>query len=233
MALACVISLPLWLSMPQLTAVEHPWRSNALLGTAVAGITALACVARPQPRALLAAGFGLAMLPPLFLWAVVAFGAPTWPKFLPAGQRLDCARNYSGAYSWEHVPVEAAAAGWVAITAGYPDPWARPVLPADAERLPDGFHIREATAPLVLPQFYFPAWEAWDALGPVPLRPTPEGFLELAPDRPAADIEVRIRPTRWEQAGWALSAVTACGLLLLRLPLRRRREASLPARAAR
>ena len=218
LALTCVLSLPLWLTLPQLTAVEHPWRSNALLGTAVAGIAALACAARPRPRGLLAAGIGLALLPPAFLAGVVALGHPAWPKFLPAGQRMDFARGYSGSYSWEHVPAEAAAAGWVAITAGHPDPWPRPTLPSGAERIPGGFRIPQAVAPLVLPQFYFPAFQAWDSLGPLPLRPTLEGFLELAPDRPVANITVQVMPTAWERAGWAVSAVTAFGLLLLRLP---------------
>ncbi|TDH60854.1 hypothetical protein E2C06_19725 [Dankookia rubra] len=229
LALTCVISLPLWLTMPQLTAVEHPWRSNALLGTAVAGIAALACAARPRPRSLLAAGLGLALLPPAYLAGVVALGHPAWPKFLPAAQRLDFARNYSGAYSWEHVPAEAAAAGWVAIIAGHPDPWPRPPLPAGAERIPGGFHLPRATGPVALPQFFFPAWQAADPLGPLPLRPTLEGFLELAPDRPAVDITVTIRPTRWEGLGWAVSAATAFGLLLLSLPKLRPSQLRLPA----
>ncbi|WP_431269581.1 hypothetical protein [Dankookia sp. P2] len=218
LALSCVLTLPLWLTLPQLTAVEHPWRSTALLGTAVAGIAALACAARPRPRALLAAGLGLALLPPAFLAGVVALGHPAWPKFLPAAQRLDFARNYSGAYSWEHVPAEAAAAGWVAIIAGHPDPWPRPTLPQGAARIPGGFRLPWADGPVALPQFFFPAWQAADLLGPVPLRPTLEGFLELAPDHPAVDITVTIRPTRWERIGWAVSAATAFGLLLLRLP---------------
>jgi hypothetical protein len=218
LALTCVVSLPLWLTMPQLTAVEHPWRSNALLGTAVTGIAALACAARPRPRILVAAGLALALLPPAFLAGVVLLGHPDWPKFLPAGHRLDFARNYSGAYSWEHVPAEAAAAGWVAVTAGHPDPWPRPVLPREVERIPGGFRLPRAEAPVVLPEFYFPAWQAADVLGPLPLRPTLEGFLELAPDRPAVDITVTIQPTFWEKAGWAVSAVTAFGLLLLCLP---------------
>jgi hypothetical protein len=224
LALTCVVSLPLWLVLPQLTAVEHPFRANALLGTAVAGIAALACAARPRPRAMLAASLGLALLPPAFIAGVVAFGHPAWPKFLPAGQRLDFARNYSGAYSWEHVPAEASAAGWVDITAGHPDPWARPLLPAGAERIPGGFRLPRADGPVVLPQFYFPAWQAWDRLGPLPLRPTLEGFLELVPDRPAVDVTVQVLPTAWERAGWAVSALAACCLLLLRLPALRRPE---------
>lgn len=221
LALTSVLTLPLWIALPQLTAVEHPWRSNVLLGTAVAGIAALASATRPRPRSLLVAGVCLALLPPAFLAGVVAFGHPAWPKFLPAGQRMDFARSYSGAYSWEHVPAEAAAAGWVAVTAGHPDPWPRPALPQGAERIPGGFHLPRAEAPVVLPQFFFPAWQAQDALGPLPLRPTLEGFLELAPDRPAVDITVTIRPTLWERAGWAVSAATSFGLLLLHLPMLR------------
>ena len=116
------------------------------------------------------------------------------------------------------VTAEASAAGWVDITAGHPDPWARPLLPAGAERIPGGFRLPRADKPVVLPQFFFPAWQAADVLGPLPLRPTLEGFLELAPDRPAVDITVTIQPTFWEKAGWAVSAVTAFGLLLLCLP---------------
>ena len=88
LALTCVVSLPLWLVLPQLTAVEHPFRSNTLLGTAVAGIAALACAARPRYRTLLFTGLGLALLPPAFLAGVVGLGHPAWPKFLPAEQRL-------------------------------------------------------------------------------------------------------------------------------------------------
>ena len=219
LALTCVVSMPLWLALPQLTAVEHPFRSTALLGTAVTGIAALACATRPRPRVLLFTSLGLALLPPAFLAGVVGFGHPDWPKFLPGEQRLNFARDFSGAYSWEHVPAEAAASGWVAITTGQPDPWARPVLPPGAERIPGGFRLPRAKAPIVLPQFYFPAWRAWDALGPLPLRPTPEGFLELPPDRPASNVEVRILPTLWEQIGWMISLLTAACLLLLQLPL--------------
>ncbi|TDH59714.1 hypothetical protein E2C06_25880 [Dankookia rubra] len=226
LVLTCVVSLPLWLALPQLTAVEHPFRSNALLSTAVAGIAALACAVRPRPRALLFTGFGLALLPPAFLAGVVGLGHPAWPKFLLAEQRLNFARDFSGAYSWEHVPAEAAASGWVAITTRYPDPWARPALPPGTERLPNGFRVPRAEAPVVFPQFYFPAWQAWDALGPLPLRSTQEGFLELAPDRSATSVEVRILPTLWEQIGWIVSLLTVAGLLLLRLPVLRLRTAA-------
>jgi hypothetical protein len=67
---------------------------------------------------------------------------------------LDFARDLSGAYSWEHVPVEAAASGWVAITPGQPDLWARPALPAGAEPIPGSFRLPQVEAPLVLPQFF-------------------------------------------------------------------------------
>src|SRR3954464_2634171 len=99
-------------------------------------------------------------------------------------------------------------------------------MPPGAERIPDGFRLPQAETPVALPQFYFPAWQAWDVLGRLPLRPTPEGFLELAPDRPTTNVEVRIAPTIWEQIGWTVSLLTAAGLLLLQLPLRGLRPAA-------
>ncbi|GGC48313.1 hypothetical protein GCM10011504_28470 [Siccirubricoccus deserti] len=222
-ALGCVLTLPLWLAMPQLTAVEHPWRSYAFLTPAVSGFAAL--MLRGLPRGLLfGLGVPLALLPVALLAALGGFGHPHWPLFLPAEQRMDFARGYSGAYSWEHVPAAAAAAGWTGITAGAADPYPRPVPPPGTLRLSDGYHVPAAEGPFSLPQFYFPAWAAHDAQGPVALRANSEGLLEVAADRPVRDLVVRIRTTSWERAGWAISGATAAGLLvmLLRsLPYRR------------
>jgi hypothetical protein len=242
-ALATVLTLPLWLTMPQLTAVEHPWRTTAFLSPAVSGLTALALSARLRhgrpghgmlPRgALLTIALTLALLPPAFLAGLVAFGNPDWPRFLPAEQRLAFTRVYSGAYSGEHIPAEAAAAGWEAVIAGEPEPFLRPVPPPGTQRLQDGFLVPEANGPFTLPQFFFPAWSAQDALGPMPLRASPEGFLEVAVDRPVRDLQVRIYPTVWERTGWAISFATATALMLLlvtkRLVLRRRATAVLAA----
>ena len=131
-ALATVLTLPLWLTMPQLLTVEHPWRTAAFLSPAVSGLAALALSARlrpgrpdhdRQPRSgLLAIGLTLALLPPGFLVGLVVFGNPDWPRFLPAEQRLAAAQVYSGAYSAEHIPAKAAAAGWDAVIAANPSP---------------------------------------------------------------------------------------------------------------
>ncbi|MFC7538944.1 hypothetical protein ACFQU2_04985 [Siccirubricoccus deserti] len=96
--------------------------------------------------------------------------------------------------------------------------------PPGTLRLSDGYHVPAAEGPFSLPQFYFPAWAAHDAQGPVALRANSEGLLEVAADRPVRDLVVRIRTTSWERAGWAISGATAAGLLvmLLRsLPYRR------------
>jgi hypothetical protein len=238
-ALTTVFTLPLWLAMPQLAAVEHPWRTTAFLSPAVGGLAALALAARLRPGLLLASGLGLALLTPVFLAGVVRLTNPAWPKFLPTGERLAFARDFSAAYSWEHFPAEAAAAGWVGILLREPDPYARPIPPLGTERLRDGYRVPQADGAFRLPQFYFPAWSAEDTLGPVALRASPEGFLEVAADRPLRDLVVRIRPTPWERAGWLVSGAAALGLMLLPLVERRRwrppvasRELSIPGRGS-
>jgi hypothetical protein len=219
--LTCVVSLPLWLILPQLTAVEHPWRSIAFLTPAVSGLAALALVrpsgGRVLEARLFALGVPLALLPAALLLALGVFGHPHWPLFLPADQRMDFARGYSGAYSWEHVPATAATAGWATITAGAADPHPRPALPPGTLRLRDGYRIPAADKTFSLPQFHFPAWVAHDALGPVELRADAAGLLEVVANRPLRDLEVRIRPTLWERAGWLVSIATAAGLLAMLL----------------
>lgn len=212
LGLASVVSLPLWLMLPQLAAVEHPWRAAGFLGPAVAGFAALALVAGLPGRALLVPALAMALLPLAFLGSILLAGARDWPKFLPAAERLAFARAYSGAYSWEHVPEAAAAAGWVALTEGRPDPHPRPVPPPGTERRRDGFRIPAASGDFALPQFHFPAWTARDATGPVPLRASPEGFILVAAGRPVRDLVVRIAATGWEWAGWGVSLLAAAGL---------------------
>ena len=115
--LMTVVSLPLWLLLPELTAMEFPWRASGLMVPAVAALAALAMdrARWPRPRLepllVVAAGAACAAAVPLFLWLNSALGAPEWPRFLPAEQRLAFTRSYSGAYSSEHTPGTAVAAG--------------------------------------------------------------------------------------------------------------------------
>ena len=103
---------------------------------------------RLEPLLAVAAGAACAAAVPLFLWLTSALGAPEWPRFLPAEQRLAFTRSYSGAYSSEHTPGTAVAAGWGEVTAGAPPPHAVPVPPAGTLRLPDGFLVPQARRPL-------------------------------------------------------------------------------------
>lgn len=220
-ALTTVVTLPLWWALPQLAATEHPWRATAFLGPAVGGFAARAIAAGLRPLRLALAGFALALLTPAFLAALLLGGSRDWPKFLPSEQRLAFARSYGGAFSWEHLPREAAAAGWAAVIAGAPDPHPRPALPAGTTRLARGYAVPAADAPFTLPQFYFPAWTAADAAGPVAVRPSPAGLLEVIVDRPVRNLVVEVGRTGWEWAGWTVSAATAVLLALLVLPRRR------------
>lgn len=215
--LSSVIALPLWWGLPQLTATEHPWRAYGHLAPVVGGFAALAVARRLRPGWLLALGLPMALLVPAFLLARVTLGYQGWTHFLPAEERLAIAHEHYRAYSWEHLPAAAAAAGWATIAGGGAEPYVRPEEPPGTVRLTNGFRVPRAAGPFRLPQFYFPAWEARDQLGPVPLRASPEGFLEIAVNRPVTDLVVRIRPTLHEQIGWAVTLATAFGLLLLQL----------------
>jgi hypothetical protein len=213
--LATVASLPLWPVLPGLSLVEQPWRSGAFLSLSVAGLAAVAMAAGLQGREALGTGLGLAALPIGFLLALLAFGNPYWSRFMPATPRLDMARLQPNAYAVAHVPAVAAAAGWAASAGGFAPPHPEPPLPPGTTRLRDGYLIAEAEQPLALPQFWFPAWAAWDAGGRVQLRATPDGFVEVLLDRPARQLHVRIIATGWERAGLAVSGATLLLLLLI------------------
>ena len=72
----------------------------------------------------------------------------------------------------------------------------------------------EATASFTLPQFYFTAWQATDGTGqPLEVRPGPAGFVEVVVNRPVTNLRVAVGVTRWEWAGWAVTGLTAAGLL--------------------
>ncbi|MBX6744240.1 MAG: hypothetical protein IRY87_19575, partial [Acetobacteraceae bacterium] len=216
-ALTTVVTLPLWLTMPQLTATEFPWRSATFLSLAVAALAALALPACLASGRILALGLACAALPYVFLAGLAQFGEPSWPRFLPSSQRLAHAHASPSAYSVEHVPRAAVAAGWAKLAAGgrmAAAPYAPPPLPPGAVRIPTGFRIPVADAPFVLPQFYFPSWAAWDAAGPIPVRASPEGFVEVLVNRPVTDLHVEIVVTDWERLGWALTLLTGAGLLV-------------------
>jgi hypothetical protein len=208
-----VLALPVWLTMPQLTAIEHPWRAASFLTLAATGLLAL--TAQRAPVRLLVAGLLLATIVPGFLGLMVQFGSPGWPRFLPAAERMAFTEQYSGSDSAEHLPAAAAAAGWDVVTAGGPPPYPRPVPPPGTQHLPGGFLVPEAAAPFTLPQFWFPSWQARDALGPVPLRASPEGFVEVLVSRPVHNLEVRIGTTVWERAGWVLTLIASLALLAM------------------
>ncbi len=204
-----VLALPFWLVLPQLGAVEHPWRASAFLTLGAAGLAALAARSAVARWPLALAGASLTAAVPVFLALLSQLGQSGWPRFLPADQRMAFMAGYSGSASAEHIPAAAAAAGWDRVTAGAPPPHPRPLVPAGTILLPDGFRIPNAVAPFTLPQFYFPAWTASDASGAVPLRASPDGFVEVLVRPPAHDVQVRIGTTPWESAGWAVTLLAA------------------------
>ena len=53
------------------------------------------------------------------------------------------------------------------------------------------------------------------------LRPAPGGFLQVVVNQPVRDVRVAVGLTRWEWAGWAVTGLTAAGLLGLALWRRR------------
>lgn len=230
-ALMTAATLPLWLWLAPLRSVEFPWRASGFLGLPVAAFTALALAAgaRRAVPAVAALGLGLAALPPGWLLAISLLGNPDWPRFQPAEARLARALASPRGVSSEHLPVVAMAAGWGAAwqgseTAPAADPWPRPTLPAGAERIPGGFRLAAAAAPVTLPQFYFSAWRAEDDGGAaLPVRPTAEGFLQVVVDRPVRGVRVMIATTPAEWAGWAVTGLSAA--LLLAWGLRRPRAA--------
>ena len=63
------------------------------------------------------------------------------------------------------------------------------------------------------------------------MRPGKDGFLEVAVDRPVRNLRVFIAVTPWEWAGWAITGVSAAGLLGLGLLRRRPALSSGPAMA--
>lgn len=223
-ALMTVMTLPLWILVPQLRAIEFPWRATGLLSMSVAVLVALALdggirLARPL---VLAFGLSFALLTAAFVGSMVAFGNPGWPRFLPAQERLDRALATPRGTSSEHLPIWAVKAGWLSLWLGPtetehgPEPFARPVLPAGTQRIPGGFVVPKATTSFSLPQFYFPAWQATDGDGQVlAVRPGPDAFLEVVIEHPVTDVRVVIRTTRSEWIGLAVSGLTAAILLVL------------------
>jgi hypothetical protein len=224
-ALMTVMTLPLWQALPELRAVEFPWRAAGLLTVAVAALAALALAEGRRGPWWTALGFGVlsAALLAGFLVATTQLGNPDWPRFLPAEPRLARALSSARGVSSQHLPAIAVAAGWMALYYGTetepgPDPHPRPVLPPGARRLPAGFLIPEASTSFALPQFFFPVWRAHDVAGrALPVRARPDGFLEVVVSRPTGGIEVTMVTTLWEWLGWAISGLTAAGLLALRL----------------
>ncbi|MFC7543191.1 hypothetical protein ACFQU2_32165 [Siccirubricoccus deserti] len=78
-----------------------------------------------------------------------------------------------------------------------------------------------------LPQFHFPGWQARDAAGQIlPVRARADGFLEVVVDHPARGIRIEAGVTPWEWAGWAITGLSAAGLLGLGLWWRPRRAAA-------
>ncbi|MBC4015135.1 hypothetical protein [Siccirubricoccus deserti] len=228
-ALATAVSLPLWPVLPGLSLVARPWRSGGFLSLAVTGLAAMALAAGLRGREALGTGLGLAALPLGFLLALLAFGNPHWSRFMPAAPRLAMARLQPGAYAVAHVPATAAAAGWAESAGGLIPPHPKPPMPPGTTRLRDGYLIAAAEGRFALPQFWFPAWAAWDTHGRVPVAATPDGFVEVLLDRPARQLHVRIITTGWERAGCAVSGATLLLLLLIAADGRRRARLTGPA----
>ena len=191
-ALMTVVTLPFWILLPQLRSIDFPWRATSVLSLPLAAMAALALTGgRPAARRLvLGLGLACAVFAPTYLWA----GSPL---AIPAG-RASCRprRDWNGRWArraasprsicrpghgrmarrvkWDGTETEPA-----------PDPHPRPPLPAGTQRLAAGYLVPEANEPLLLPQFWFPAWAAEDGKGEaVPVRPGRDGFLEVAVDRP-------------------------------------------------
>ncbi|MDN3565831.1 hypothetical protein ACFQY5_10755 [Paeniroseomonas aquatica] len=234
-ALMTVVTLPLWIVLPQLRSIEFPWRATGVLTMPVAALAALALAggARMTRPAVLLLGLGSAALPPLFVWVMTAFGNPEWPRFLPPEQRLERALVSPRGTSPEHLPVWALHAGWDSLWRGTetekgPEPFPRPPLPAGTQRIPGGFVLPEATTTFSLPQFYFPAWQATDGSGhALQVRPGPDGLVQVVVDRPVRNLRVAIGLTQWEWGGWAVTGLTAASLLCL--AFWRRRPVATPA----
>jgi len=189
-------------------------------------------------RGVVAAALGLglacAIAPPAWLAGKLWLGDPAWPRFLPAEERLARALGSPRGTSPEHLPAAAAAAGWRRVwdgteTAPAPDAYPRPAPPAGARRIPGGWLVPLAETSFTLPQFWYSGWRAADAAGRVlPVRPTAAGLVEVVVDRPVHGLTVRIAATPWEWAGWAVTGLTAAGLLGLVL-VRPRRPVPVPA----
>ena len=223
-ALMTVVTLPAWLLLPELRSIQFPWRATSLLTLPCAALTALALAApaagRWPQRLALGLGVGCAALVPVHLYLLVALGNPGWPRFLPPEERLARALAAPRGHPQEHMPAQAREAGWQVMwqgseTAPAADPHPRPPLPPGTERLPDGFLVPDARpGSLLLPQFYFTAWAAWDTAGErLPVHPGRDGFLAIEIDRPLQAVRIGIVATPWERLGWAVTALTGLALL--------------------
>jgi hypothetical protein len=172
----------------------------------------------------------LSFLPFAVIGVQIRYGSQDRDRFLAAGPRLAWAESHHRANVHEHWPAAAVAAGWTVMADGDPAPRPRPALPPGAVREARGYALPEAGASFALPQFHFPAWTAWAAEGPLPVRARPDGFVEVLVDRPVHDVHVRVAVTGWEKAGWAVTALTmvilGAGLLGAGLPgtIRPRRQ---------